>query len=287
MAERAERGPMTWMRVLSLLIALACVSCNSPALPQPESAPTREVNNNGVRISYRVYGQGHPLVLIHGWSNEGRYWEEFGYISALSPEYQLIVPDLRGHGTSDTPIDRNFSDEACASDVRSVMDDIGIDSAHIFGFSLGGWVAFELAATSPERVRGLVVLGAHPYAEDLRSIRDTYSVSSVNLGFWEAAKAPLSAESKQRLANFDPQVLRAMLPDHRVDRSERLNAWQRPGLMIVGTKDWRFEDMKRYASSNPHWQLVPVEGADHGSSWLEADRIVPALQAFLRRSAGS
>ncbi len=279
---------MKWVRVFSLLVALGSASCSSPtSQQQPQADPTRQVNNNGVRISYRVYGQGQPLVLIHGWSNEGRYWEEFGYISKLSPEYQLIVPDLRGHGKSDTPADRNFSDEAFASDVRAMMDDIGIDSAHIFGNSLGGWVAFELAATSPERVRSLAVLGAHPYTEDLKGVRDSYSLPSAILGSWEAAKAPLSAESKQRLAAFDPQVLSAMLPD-RVDKSERLKAWQRPSLMIVGTKDWRFEDMKRYAASNPHWQLVPIEGADHGSSFgLEADRVVSALQDFLRRSAGS
>ena len=279
---------MKWVRVFSLLVVLGSASCSSPTLQQQSEAnPTRQVNNNGVRISYQVYGQGPPLVLIHGWSNEGRYWAEFGYTSKLSLEYQLIVPDLRGHGKSDTPADRNFSDEAFASDIRAVMDDVGVDSAHIFGFSLGGWVAFELAATSPERVRSVAVLGAHPYAEDLRSVRDSYSLPSANLGYWEAAKAPLSAESKQRLAAFDPQVLSAMLPDNRVDRSERLKAWQRPSLMIVGTKDWRFEDMKRYAASHPHWQFVPIEGADHGSSWLEAERVVSALQDFLRRSAGS
>ena len=60
-------------------------------------------NNNGVQIRYEVYGQGEPLVLIHGWPCEGRYWREFGYMPTLSGEFMVIVPDLRAHGSSDTP----------------------------------------------------------------------------------------------------------------------------------------------------------------------------------------
>jgi pimeloyl-ACP methyl ester carboxylesterase len=88
------------------------------------------VDNRGVRIGYQTYGQGEPLVLIHGWSSEGRYWNEFGYVSKLSDKFQVVVPDLRGHGESDTPKDRDFSDAAFASDVIAVLDDVGIESAH-------------------------------------------------------------------------------------------------------------------------------------------------------------
>ena len=68
------------------------------------------VNNSGVRIEYDVYRHGEPLVLIHGWSCEGRYWREFGYLPSLSAEFTVIVPDLRGHGRSDIPRTRDFGD---------------------------------------------------------------------------------------------------------------------------------------------------------------------------------
>ena len=93
------------------------------------------VTNNGVRIEYQVHGQGAPLVLIHGWSCEGRYWREFGYVDKLSDEYMVIVPDLRGHGSSHVPRNRDFSDAAFASDVIAVLDDTGIAAAHVFGYS--------------------------------------------------------------------------------------------------------------------------------------------------------
>src|SRR4029077_8456863 len=105
-----------------------------------------QVNNAGVHIRYELYGQGEPLVLIHGWSCEGRYWREFGYVPKLSDAFTVIVPDLRGHGGSDRPRNGDFADAAFASDAVAVLDDAGIDSAHVFGYSLGGWVVFELLA---------------------------------------------------------------------------------------------------------------------------------------------
>jgi pimeloyl-ACP methyl ester carboxylesterase len=92
------------------------------------------VDNAGVRIRYEVEGRGEPLVLVHGWSCEGRYWREFGYVSGLTDHFTVIVPDLRGHGGSDRPPGGDFTDAAFASDVIAVLDDTGIGSAHVFGF---------------------------------------------------------------------------------------------------------------------------------------------------------
>ena len=119
------------------------------------------VNNNGVRIEYELLGQGEPLVLIHGWSCEGRYWREFGYVAKLSEEFTVIIPDLRGHGRSDKPRNGDFTDAAFASDVVAVLDDAGIDSAHVFGYSLGGWVVFELIANHSARIKTPITTAAN------------------------------------------------------------------------------------------------------------------------------
>ena len=218
------------------------------------------VKNEAVQISYHVQGEGNPLVLIHGWSCEGRYWDEFGYTAKLASDFKLIIPDLRGHGESDTPADGNFSDAAFASDVMAVLDDLGIGSAHVFGYSLGGWVAFELAAKFPSKIRSLIIGGAHPYAEDLSLLR---SVSPADIApMWETARAPFSAKSRQRLAAFDRRTLAGMVPD-RADQTERVKAFRMPRLMLCGTTDFRFSDMKRYAESDHHWQFIAVEELDH------------------------
>ncbi|HEV8711863.1 MAG TPA: alpha/beta hydrolase [Candidatus Binatia bacterium] len=240
------------------------------------------VDNRGVRIGYRVHGQGEPLVLVHGWSCEGRYWDEFGYVSKLGTEFKVIVPDLRGHGESDTPKDRDFSDQAFASDVIVVLDHLGIDSAHIFGYSLGGWVVFELAANFSSRVRRAIACGAHPYDEDLSALRG-FAPADI-LKAWEAVNAPLSKESKKRIAALDQQVLIEIAVD-RVGQAARLKGLQIPWLLICGTNDWRFEEMKRFAGNQDRSEFVPLEGLDHLQTWIRSELVLPSVQGFLRLRA--
>ena len=132
----------------------------------------------------------------------------------------MIVPDLRGHGESDTPANKDFSDAAFASDVIAVLDDRGISSAHVFGYSLGGWVVFELAAEYPSRIRTAVVGGAHPYEEDLSALRALSPEAIFNM--WESLKAPWSEDTKRRLAAFNPQVLTSIVATDRVNQTKRL-----------------------------------------------------------------
>lgn len=235
-------------------------------------------NNNGVKVRYDIYGQGEPLVLIHGWSCEGRYWREFGYVPKLSDEFTVIVPDLRGHGGSDIPRNSDFSDAAFASDVIAVLDDAGIDSAHVFGYSLGGWVVFALAANHKPRIRTAIVGGAHPYAEDLSAMRRFSPPDLVS--YWEALGAPLSEDSKRRILAFNQQALAEMIPD-RIDKAGQLANLGARCLMICGTNDWRFEDMRRFAATSDRCTFVPVQDADHLQAWLRSDRLVSEVQGFL------
>jgi len=239
------------------------------------------VDNRGVQIRYQVHGLGEPLVLIHGWSCEGRYWEELGFVSNMSDRFQVIIPDLRGHGESGLPGDRDFSDSAFASDVIAVMDDLGIDSAHIFGYSLGGWVAFELMSEFPQRVRSGIVGGAHPYEEDLSALREFSTAELVES--WEALGAPLSADSKKRLAAMDRGVLVDCAPD-RVDKAQRLDELKMPCLMVSGTEDWRFEDMRRFTQGNSACEFVAIEGLDHLTTWMGHETLLPPVLGFLAKS---
>lgn len=236
------------------------------------------VDNSGVRIEYEVIGQGEPLVLIHGWSCEGRYWRESGYLDKLTDEFMVVVPDLRGHGRSDSPGNRDYSDAAFASDVLAVLDDRGIETAHVFGYSLGGWVVFELLATHRQRLRTAIVGGAHPYAEDTSMLRGLPAHALVS--YWEAFAAPLSDQSKKRIAAFNEQQLADMIPD-RVDKSERLAGVEVRCLMICGTNDDRFEGMRRFAAADEGRTFVPVHDADHLQAWFRSDQPASEVRSFL------
>lgn len=239
---------------------------------------TTFADNGGTRIAYRAVGEGAPLVLLHGWSCEGRYWDEFGYVSSFSDQFQLVIPDLRSHGMSDIPGDGDYSNAAWASDVIAVLDDLEIDTASLFGYSLGGWIAFELLSGHANRVNACAIGGAHPYDEDLSETRKLSPSTIVDA--WASVGAPLSAESKDRLLAFDQQVLADCLPD-RVDQTDRLREVDTPCLTICGTEDWRYSDMKRYAQENERCKFIDLPGQDHLGAWLQSATISPLVSEFL------
>ncbi|MBA3414726.1 MAG: alpha/beta hydrolase [Chloroflexia bacterium] len=102
---------------------------------------------------YEIHGSGEPLVLLHGAYCTASMLG--GFVPTLAEHYQVIVPELQGHGhTAD--IDRPIRYEAMADDVAALLDHLGIAQADIFGYSMGGGVAFRLAIQHPGKVRKLV-----------------------------------------------------------------------------------------------------------------------------------
>jgi pimeloyl-ACP methyl ester carboxylesterase len=111
---------------------------------------------NGL-IAYERSGKGHPLVLVHGVGANLQSWD--GVCGELEGDFEIVRPDLRGHGRS-AHIDSPYSIEGFAADVVEVMDDAGLPKAHLAGFSLGGLIAQELARSYPDRFERVVLLSA-------------------------------------------------------------------------------------------------------------------------------
>src|SRR5262249_18139552 len=106
--------------------------------------------NHGTRIYYQSEGTGPPLVLQHGFSQSIEDWYECGYVDALKHDYRLILVDARGHGSSDKPHDpAAYGLDKRAGDVVAVLDAIGISRAHFWGYSMGSWIGFGMAAFAP------------------------------------------------------------------------------------------------------------------------------------------
>lgn len=252
-------------------------------MKQVNRGDIRFVDNNGVRIRYRVYGKGEPLVLLHGWPSEGIFWDALGYVEPLSQEYQLIVPDLRGYGRSAEPADGDYSDAAYASDIVACMDDMGVKSAHVFDYWISG---YEVAAGYPERVRSLTILGNHPYPM-IRGKLDKWGSGEANRRFWEVDNScPLPEEARERLAEWTPEQIRAVWPP-KDDKSERVHAWNRSGgrgLMIAGILDDHMEGVTRFIAESQNWKFVLIQDPPltHGQVWLWPSLVLPILQPFLR-----
>lgn len=116
------------------------------------------VDSNGVGIEYDVHGAGRPVVLLHGFPDSSRLWRH--QIPALvDAGFQVIVPDQRGYGRSDHPEEIDaYSIVFLALDVVAVLDDLGLERAHVVGHDWGAAVAWAAAAFAPDRVDHLAAL---------------------------------------------------------------------------------------------------------------------------------
>jgi (E)-2-((N-methylformamido)methylene)succinate hydrolase len=108
-------------------------------------------------LNYSLQGRGPPVVLVHGVGADLAGWD--GVCERLVDEFTLVRLDLRGHGRS-SPIREPYSLERFAADVIAVMDDTGVDQAHLVGFSLGGLIAQRLAIDWPDRFLKVALLSA-------------------------------------------------------------------------------------------------------------------------------
>lgn len=121
------------------------------------------VRSGEIEIHYEVTGEGRPLVLIHGFPDSGRLWRH--QVPALAEAgFKVIVPDMRGYGSSDKPGEVGaYNILYLVADVGAVLDDAGVEKAHIVGHDWGAAVAWALGAVAPERVDHLSALSVgHP-----------------------------------------------------------------------------------------------------------------------------
>lgn len=126
---------------------------------------TRTAPVGDIELSYQLRGDGPPLLLLHGFTGCGDDFVHFFDVDALALDYQLVVPDLRGHGRT-TSIGAGFSHRQCAVDMLALLDLLGIDRCRAIGLSLGGNTLLHLATLRPDRVDAMVCVSATSHFPD-------------------------------------------------------------------------------------------------------------------------
>jgi pimeloyl-ACP methyl ester carboxylesterase len=113
---------------------------------------------NGIGLEVQDEGSGPPVLLMHGWPDSHRLWRH--QVGALTDAgYRCIAPDMRGFGDSDRPAEVGaYALPLIAGDVLGVLDQLGIDRAHVVGHDWGAALAWALAALAPDRVDHLVAM---------------------------------------------------------------------------------------------------------------------------------
>lgn len=258
--------------------------------------------NGGVRLYFEVEGDGPPLVLHAGGAQCLQDWrrEELDYVRALRDEYQLILMDPRGHGQSDKPHDvAAYAYQTRVQDVTAVLDTVGVERAHFWGYSMGAQIGFGLGIFAPERVRSLILGGYSPYADYPADRRARWAAHAAGFrqGTREEAMEGYVAGMEADLGPFPPAVRRDFLAnDPRAlavvfeafatlpDIGERVAEITAPTLIYAGDQDAPFGGAQRAAAAIPDAIFVALPGQNHAQAIYAAEAILPQVRAFLARS---
>jgi pimeloyl-ACP methyl ester carboxylesterase len=116
---------------------------------------------NGIEMYYEIIGEGEPLILLHGWSQSGETWS--GVADDLAKHFQVIIPDLRGHGATDNPSGEYFTMKQLALDVYALLDHLEINTTNAMGISMGSVTLLHMATLQPDRIDSMVLIGGNGY----------------------------------------------------------------------------------------------------------------------------
>ena len=144
-----------------------------------------------------------PAILcLHGWPQHWFIWRRV--IPLLSDQYRLLCPDLRGFGWSGWPADGDFRKQRLADDAVALLDQLGIERAHVIGHDWGAWTGMLLAVRSSERLRALLAVSiVHPWQPRALMARNAW-----RLAYQFPIAAPQVGERLMRRPDFTRRVLR-------------------------------------------------------------------------------
>lgn len=254
---------------------------------------------SGLRLHYAECGDpaDHPLILLHGLSDS---WFSYSQVlAALGASYHVYALDQRGHGDSDRP-QASYAMAELATDVLAFMDAHGLAKATVIGHSMGSCVAIEIALAAPERLAGLILVGANtswnsPELAEFQGVVDAmedpiapefireFQASTAYEPLPEAFMARVVAESLK----LPVRVWRRALAGNRgANYAARLGEIRVPTLVLGGEEDayCPAERQRELAGrlSNAQLKLYPRVG--HCPHWERPEAFVRDVEAFLTRT---
>jgi pimeloyl-ACP methyl ester carboxylesterase len=254
---------------------------------------------NGVRLYYERHGEsGEPLVFVHGYTGDISDWRL--QIAEFAGDYRVLAMDLRGHGQSEAPVDRQlYTVELMTRDVEELIDLAAFDRFHLVGHSMCGAVAQEIALRWPERLLSLTLEDTAvkfnvPSDDPAFQVR-AQRIQTALKGGMAAAAALDSGDAPphmppERIEETNARLARMSL-DAFVGAVQGLLGWEgsetrvsqimTPTLIIYGELDAPAlaGSSRRMAKLIPNATLVPVPEASHSPQWERPE----IFNATLRR----
>ncbi len=263
----------------------------------------------GFSLNVETWGEGAPLVLLHGFTGSSRAWAEFGEL--LGRSFRCIAVDLVGHGDSDAPGDLwRYRIEQAAADAVAAVRSLGVERGAWLGYSMGGRTAVAVACTRPEAVSALVTIGASPgiadeaertarrRADDALADRIEQEGIEAFVAYWEslplwASQARLPAVLREaqravRLANAPRGLansLRGMGAGAQPPFHDALRRLRVPFLALAGELDSKYaRAAAEMATLVPRGRVEIIAGAGHAAQLEAPAQTAAAVTRFLAHS---
>lgn len=265
--------------------------------------------HDGIRLYYEEAGSGQPLVFVHEFLGEYRSWE--AQMRYFSRKYRCVAYNARGYPPSDVPEGPDaYSYEHQRADLRSVLDALGIDRAHVVGLSMGAFATFYFGMQWPERALSLTLAGIGTGSmPDARSdfARESESAARALLakGWEDSAEARAVTPTRVQFRNKDPRGFAeflGMLREHSSRGSamtlqgyqarrpalqefgEAMATCKVPTLIVSGDEDWPCLDaslMLKRAMPSAGLAFLPQTG--HACNLEEPALFNLLLERFLHQ----
>ena len=253
------------------------------------------VLNNNVKIHYQVEGEGPAFVLLHPFIGSLEDFYELGFVHEFKDTHRLILVDSRGHGGSDKPHHPDaYMMEHRVNDIVAVLDDLKIEKAHFFGYSMGGRIGFSITTFAPGRFHSLVIGGAQHYRPEKESEPHPWvpflrqGIKTAIDKYIEMRGDRISPERIARLLTNDPEAIIAILSfDESLDPEPDLPAANIPCLVYAGDVAGEHDAARRSASLMPNAAFISLPGIDHYDGLRRSDLVIPIVKDFLSKQFGA
>jgi pimeloyl-ACP methyl ester carboxylesterase len=269
-------------------------------LPDPGLAQDATFDSAGVSIRYVEAGTGETtIVLLHGFAANADLFALDGMLVVLATRWRVVALDARGHGRSDKPHEPAAYGREMTEDVVRLLDHLGVQRAHVLGYSMGGMLALDLLTRHPERVLSAVVggCGLPEPAVHGALMESVARALDAGAGFQPlvarlaaGTRVPPSPErlavlERALLAANDPRALAAVARgfEQLLPAEASLRANTVPTLAVVGTLDPLMPDVVRLRRTMARLEIVLVDGTDHMST-ARAPAFLAAARRFFAAS---